>query len=204
MNECMPNPCKNGGACTDGLNSYTCECASGFTGDNCETNIDDCVTSPCLNGGECVDGINAFTCECPLGYTGDLCEVLPCHSIGSASCSSLLPYSSTYFPNEYAASPQDALAALTDLSSVLDCHPQMQLLHCSALYPQCPWPDYRKSSTPCRSVCTDVTTACAAIYESTYNEPWPFDCDTYVEGQGTFCDKAEGGRTNNMCNFIST
>ena len=35
-NDCYPNPCQNGGACTDGANTYTCECAEGFNGTNCE------------------------------------------------------------------------------------------------------------------------------------------------------------------------
>ena len=30
---CEPNPCKNGGTCTDGA----CECAPGFSGEKCET-----------------------------------------------------------------------------------------------------------------------------------------------------------------------
>ena len=37
VNDCSPNPCQNGGTCTDGVNSYTCSCAAGFTGDNCRT-----------------------------------------------------------------------------------------------------------------------------------------------------------------------
>ena len=36
--DCAPNPCQNGGTCTDGANSYTCTCAAGFTGANCEVN----------------------------------------------------------------------------------------------------------------------------------------------------------------------
>ncbi|MFE8596283.1 LamG-like jellyroll fold domain-containing protein [Archangium violaceum] len=36
-NDCSPNPCQNGGTCVDGVNSYTCQCPSGWTGTNCET-----------------------------------------------------------------------------------------------------------------------------------------------------------------------
>ena len=35
-NECSPNPCRNGGACLDGISSYTCRCTSSYTGTNCE------------------------------------------------------------------------------------------------------------------------------------------------------------------------
>ena len=37
IDDCHPNPCQNGGHCTDGVNSYTCTCAAGFDGTNCET-----------------------------------------------------------------------------------------------------------------------------------------------------------------------
>ena len=36
IDECSTNPCRNGGACIDGVNSYQCNCADGYTGANCE------------------------------------------------------------------------------------------------------------------------------------------------------------------------
>ena len=35
LNECSPNPCQNDGTCTDGIASFTCACAAGYTGRNC-------------------------------------------------------------------------------------------------------------------------------------------------------------------------
>ena len=32
INDCSPDPCKNGGTCTDLVNDFSCACASGFTG----------------------------------------------------------------------------------------------------------------------------------------------------------------------------
>jgi hypothetical protein len=32
---CSPNPCENGGTCTDGVNSFSCECVPGWEGDTC-------------------------------------------------------------------------------------------------------------------------------------------------------------------------
>ncbi|XP_068719980.1 uncharacterized protein [Montipora capricornis] len=74
IDECVPNPCANGGSCVDGVNNYSCICRVGYTGDLCETDIDDCLPNLCANGGSCVDGVNNYSCTCPVGYTGDLCE----------------------------------------------------------------------------------------------------------------------------------
>jgi len=71
---CNPNPCKNGGTCAVDGDQFTCTCAAGFSGDTCETNIDDCTPNPCENGGTCIDGVNGFQCQCLEGYTGDRCE----------------------------------------------------------------------------------------------------------------------------------
>lgn len=37
INDCESNPCKNGGTCIDGVNSYKCICSDGWEGTYCET-----------------------------------------------------------------------------------------------------------------------------------------------------------------------
>ena len=37
IDECQSNPCQNGGNCVDGVNSFTCTCADGYTGTVCGT-----------------------------------------------------------------------------------------------------------------------------------------------------------------------
>ena len=50
--------CQNNGSCVPhpnkprGSGFYQCGCAPGFTGDKCETNIDECQSYPCLRGNE--------------------------------------------------------------------------------------------------------------------------------------------------------
>ncbi|XP_072021314.1 fibronectin-like [Amphiura filiformis] len=79
---CSPNPCVNGGVCFDGVNNtFTCQCADGFTGTRCDEDIDDCSPLTCVNGGFCVDGVNTFTCQCPDGFTGTRCETTECDNM---------------------------------------------------------------------------------------------------------------------------
>ena len=37
IDDCSPKPCQNGGTCTDGINSFTCSCVMGYSGNNCQT-----------------------------------------------------------------------------------------------------------------------------------------------------------------------
>ena len=68
-NACAFFPCQNEATCqtTPPSHDYTCQCVPGFTGSDCETNIDDCVDHTCPNHTVCVDRIQNYTCECRIG-----------------------------------------------------------------------------------------------------------------------------------------
>ncbi|XP_053392098.1 fibropellin-3-like [Mercenaria mercenaria] len=74
IDDCVPNPCLNGGTCVDGVNMHTCICVDGYDGDNCKNNTDDCVPNRCQNGGTCVDGVKTHTCICADGYDEENCK----------------------------------------------------------------------------------------------------------------------------------
>ncbi|XP_048583508.1 protocadherin Fat 4 isoform X2 [Nematostella vectensis] len=99
INECIPNPCRPGGECTDLVNNYTCAyfcdddpcvpgttkfcsdeeracfCKLGFDGRNCSREINECEPSPCGQYAlDCKDGIARFECICQEGYTGTVCQ----------------------------------------------------------------------------------------------------------------------------------
>ncbi|XP_056368696.1 neurocan core protein [Oenanthe melanoleuca] len=71
---CQNNPCLHGGTSRANGTVCGCSCAPGFTGENCEIDIDDCLSSPCQNGGTCIDEINSFVCLCLPSYGGSRCE----------------------------------------------------------------------------------------------------------------------------------
>ena len=73
VDDCAPNPCMNGGSCTDGVDEFRCMCAGPFAGPRCETRVNNCDPNPCVNG-TCTDEGDGFSCDCQPGFTGLSCE----------------------------------------------------------------------------------------------------------------------------------
>ncbi|XP_074547004.1 versican core protein isoform X2 [Halichoeres trimaculatus] len=71
---CSISVCKNGGSCYKKGAQNICVCAPGYTGQLCETDVDECHSNPCLNGATCLDGVNSYTCLCLPSYAGERCE----------------------------------------------------------------------------------------------------------------------------------
>ena len=77
INDYLGVSCSERGQCIDGVNDYISTCDPGFTGKNCEMNINECEIKhvDCSGKGQCRDGINSYTCVCDPGFTGSDCEV---------------------------------------------------------------------------------------------------------------------------------
>ena len=103
-NECDPSPCDDGGICIDGVDSFYCECKSGFEGPTCSSgdsiythahplikcissaclvhmvlffsvDINECIDiGPCLNNANCTNTPGSYFCSCSEGYRGDNCS----------------------------------------------------------------------------------------------------------------------------------
>ena len=87
---CNPNPCQNGGTCNQQGQAYTCSCPSGYTGTNCETDIDECTagTATCDANAACANTAGSYTCTCNSGYTGNgqTCTDIDECTAGTATC----------------------------------------------------------------------------------------------------------------------
>lgn len=70
---CHPEPCQNGGTCTDVFNKFQCSCPLGLGGLRCEHAVDACASEPCLHG-NCSSKPMGFECVCEPGFRGRLCE----------------------------------------------------------------------------------------------------------------------------------
>lgn len=74
----MVNPCINGGQCIRQPESYQCDCAKGFGGPNCGTDL--CKQKAC-NTNNTISRMCTYTkggdavCPCVPGYTGERCQV---------------------------------------------------------------------------------------------------------------------------------
>ncbi|EJW75735.1 hypothetical protein WUBG_13357, partial [Wuchereria bancrofti] len=75
LDACQEGVCQNDAICQllEGGN-YRCICEPGFTGQNCETNINDCSPSPCPLAATCIDQVGGFFCQCPFNMTGLNCD----------------------------------------------------------------------------------------------------------------------------------
>ena len=99
---CQTSPCLNGGECLENSQSSLCECkpgkiivdrvqicymnvfsifkilnienVSGYSGPNCEIDINECEPDPCVHG-SCTDLTAAFSCDCEQGWEGRLCDL---------------------------------------------------------------------------------------------------------------------------------
>lgn len=56
--------CLNGAYCGILQRDFMCYCTAGYTGENCDVDIDECQSDPCAAGSTCVDRLAMYECVC--------------------------------------------------------------------------------------------------------------------------------------------
>lgn len=94
VNACFSAPCLNGGTCSRIGSTYNCQCATGYSGVNCQIcnyycwkliplnwsykflllKDDACSSNPCINGATCQTNGNGFICICLQYFSGTTCQ----------------------------------------------------------------------------------------------------------------------------------
>ncbi|XP_077869577.1 vitamin K-dependent protein Z-like [Saccoglossus kowalevskii] len=79
INECLSDPCMNGGTCTDGIDKFTCTCTSNWTGLTCNEDVNECENEILNNcDHNCTNHDGGYECQCREGYEledeGKCCE----------------------------------------------------------------------------------------------------------------------------------
>ena len=64
VDDCASSPCENDGVCTDGVDSFTCDCGEDTMGLRCQD--DPCATTPCQHGGTCLVTRHAMPAWWPM------------------------------------------------------------------------------------------------------------------------------------------
>lgn len=54
--------------------TFACDCDAGYTGAECDTDINECDPDPCQNGATCDNRLAEYFCECADEYHGTNCE----------------------------------------------------------------------------------------------------------------------------------
>ncbi|XP_072165055.1 protein jagged-1b-like [Diadema setosum] len=84
IDDCLSDPCQNGGTCINSRFAIQCVCPSGWEGTFCHIGTDECATTPCRNNGTCVDLHADFVCVCPHRWKGKTCNSLESHCDSTA------------------------------------------------------------------------------------------------------------------------
>lgn len=83
VDECLSNPCQNGGICIDKDNGYMCTCSPGYLGSHCEFDVAVCKTGNCRN---------VFSTLYVQYYIEQSWDIFKTHNIGPSSRQNITKY----------------------------------------------------------------------------------------------------------------
>ena len=56
--------CSGNGVYVDSIDSFTCNCNTGYNGTQCDMNLDECLSNPCGTNGKCMNQEGTSQCTC--------------------------------------------------------------------------------------------------------------------------------------------
>ncbi|XP_078612389.1 uncharacterized protein LOC144882460 isoform X2 [Branchiostoma floridae x Branchiostoma japonicum] len=209
---CGRSPCVHG-TCTDDAVGYTCSCENGWTGHDCDQDIDECASFPCLHG-TCTDGVGSYTCSCENGWTGqdcdqdiDECASSPCthgtctDALGSYICSCENGWTGQYCDqniDDCASSPCTHGTCTDGVGSyTCSCENGWTGLNCDQDIDEC-------ASSPCRSggTCLDHVSGYSCVCpkgtagKNCETVSFTGDCYQFSTSAATHRDAAQACSTN--------
>ncbi|XP_035688625.1 neurogenic locus notch homolog protein 1-like [Branchiostoma floridae] len=69
IDECSSSPCQNGGTCHNLINEYRCDCQPGWSGGNCQEDVNECDINLHDCQQVCLNTFDGFSCGCDDGFS---------------------------------------------------------------------------------------------------------------------------------------
>ncbi|KAJ6643397.1 Cubilin like [Pseudolycoriella hygida] len=90
---CLTNPCLNGGTCVDMYDDFDCKCLPNWEGKTCSSDVNECAMFAgtelgCQNGASCTNTPGSYRCLCLPGWQGLHCtkQNAGCATAGADLC----------------------------------------------------------------------------------------------------------------------
>jgi hypothetical protein len=161
----------NNGTCVNGENTFSCACDEGYTGEFCETDVDDCVGIVCLNGALCQDSVGDYECQCLPNYFGKLCE-----SLSDACASNVCVNGAKCVPDTRSPTgPSRPTGPSEPLGYVCDCRKGYVGPFCGIDVDECAIDPCLNGAT-CNNLVGNFSCSCVVGWEGKQCEINPNDC----------------------------
>ncbi|XP_053390682.1 fibropellin-1-like isoform X2 [Mercenaria mercenaria] len=209
---CDPDPCFNGATCIDGISNFTCNCQNGYSGETCNSDIDECYddTNNCDVNAECTNTIGSYTCTCNEGYSvnGTTCSDINECTDGSNNCDANAECTNT--DGSFTCSCNDGYSgngtACSDIDECDDdshnCNVSAECTNTVGSFTCTCKEGYSGDGTTCLDIneCNDGNNNCDANAECTNTiGSFTCSCNAGYSGNGTACsdtDECNDGNYN--------
>ncbi|XP_035667495.1 neurogenic locus notch homolog protein 1-like isoform X2 [Branchiostoma floridae] len=214
VDACQNSPCHHGACANDNSGGYVCTCAAGWTGPDCDEDVDECSqgSHSCHANAACSNTDGSFTCTCLGGYDGDgqtCTDVNECLQ-GSHSCHTNATCTNT--DGSYTCTCQDGFGgdgqSCTDIdecaSGAHSCHPDAYCTNTPGSFTCACMPGYQGNGQTCTDIneCTTGSHNCDQQHGICTNVIGGFTCkcEEGYSGDGKTCtDLAACRPGSNSC-----